>query len=283
MNDSDVNLRDWIGRERVQHDQITVAPLAGLSSTLDRDDPAPQLGDALPACWHWLFFLPRIRTDALAADGHAIQGGFMPPTGLPRRMWAGSRVTFAHAPRVGDEVQRVSRIADVTEKHGASGRLVFVTVHHEIHTPRGLAIEEAQDLVYREVPKANGGASPVSPDVPEAMFSRVIRPDPVLLFRYSALTFNSHRIHYDRPYVTNVEGYPGLLVHGPLIATLLLDLLRRETGDATVSSFTFKAQRPLFDTAAFSIHGRAESTTHFSLWALDADGQRAVQASATIA
>lgn len=283
MSDRELNLRDWIGRERVQHDQITAAPLAGLSSTLDRDDPAPQLGDALPTCWHWLFFLPRIRTDALAADGHATQGGFMPPTGLPRRMWAGSRVTFAHAPRVGDAVRRVSRIADVTEKSGASGRLVFVTVQHEIHTPHGVAIQEAQDLVYREVPKAHGGATALSPDVPEAMFSRVIVPDPVLLFRYSALTFNSHRIHYDRPYVTNVEGYSGLLVHGPLIATLLLDLLRRETGDATVCSFTFKAQRPLVDTAAFSIHGRADSATHFSLWALDTDGQRAVQASATIA
>ncbi len=283
MNDHEVNLRDWIGRERVQHDQITAAPLAGLSATLDRDDPAPHVGDALPACWHWLFFLPRIPTNALAADGHATQGGFMPPTGLPRRMWAGSRVTFAHAPRIGDEVRRVSRIADVTEKHGASGRLVFVTVQHEIHTPRGLAIQEAQDLVYREVPKAQGGVTARNPDVPEAVFSRTITPDPVLLFRYSALTFNSHRIHFDRRYVTDVEGYPGLLVHGPLIATLLLDLLRRETGDATVCSFSFKAERPLFDTAAFSIHGRAESATHVSLWALDADGQRAVQASATIA
>lgn len=283
MSDREANLRDWIGRERVQDDQITTAPLAGLSCTLDRDDPAPQFGDALPACWHWLFFLPRIPTSALAADGHATQGGFMPPTGLPRRMWAGSRMTFAHAPRIGDEVRRVSRIADVTEKHGASGRLVFVTVQHEIHTPRGMAIQEVQDLVYREVPKAQAGGGAGSTDISEAMFSRVIMPDPVLLFRYSALTFNSHRIHYDRSYVTNVEGYPGLLVHGPLIATLLLDLLRCETGDATVRSFSFKAQRPLFDTAAFSIHGRAESATHFSLWALDADGQRAVQASATIA
>ncbi len=281
-----VDMREWIGREQHQADEITIPPLVALSATLDRKDPAPRVGDPLPPFWHWLFFLPHALTGELAADGHTPTGGFMPPVGLPRRMWAGSQVTFLQAPRVGETVQRHSRIADVTVKSGATGRLVFVAVQHDIHTPRGLAIRETQDIVYRE-PATLGAATATAPSanaaVPEATFSRVITPDPVLLFRYSALTFNSHRIHYDRRHAMDVEGYPGLVVHGPLLATLLLDLLRRERPDAEVREFTFKARRPLFDTAPFSVHGRADSATQFTLWALDADGHVAVQASATIA
>ncbi len=279
-----VNLRDWIGREQVADDTITVAPLAALSATLDRDDPAPREGDPLPPLWQWLFFLPRTPMRDVGADGHAALGGFLPPLTLPRRMWAGSRLTFAHCPRVGEAVRRVSRIADAVEKTGASGQLVFITVQHDTFTPRGLAISESQDIVYRAAPTAESAAATASTETtPASAFNRVITPDPVLLFRYSALTFNSHRIHYDRSYVTHVEGYPGLVVHGPLIATLLLDLLRREKPDARVLAFNFRAQRPLFDTAPFSIHGQADSATSHRLWALDSLGQLAVQASATIA
>ena len=281
-----VDVRDWIGREQQLADEINVAPMLALSATLDRDDPPPQPGDALPAFWHWLYFLPRARTDALAADGHPPLGGFMPPVGLPRRMWAGSQLSVMHAPRVGDAVQRISRVASVTEKSGASGRLVFVAVQHDIHTSRGLAIREMQDLVYRE-PAAPGqaGATPASKDNEEdgSTFSRIITPNPGLLFRYSALTFNSHRIHYDRRHAMDVEGYPGLVVHGPLVATLLLDLLRREQPGCEVREFTFKARRPLFDTEPFSVHGRADTANRFTLWALDPHGQVAVHASATIA
>jgi 3-methylfumaryl-CoA hydratase len=281
-----VDVRDWIGREQQLSDEITEAPLVALSATLDRDDPAPQKGDSLPAFWHWLYFLPRARTDSLAPDGHPPLGGFMPPVGLPRRMWAGSQLSIMHAPRVGDAVQRISRVANVTEKRGSSGRLVFVSVQHDIHTPRGLAIRETQDLVYREpVSPGQGSATSKSNDNEEqgSMFSRTITPSPVLLFRYSALTFNSHRIHYDRRHAIDVEGYPGLVVHGPLVATLLLDLLRREHPESEVREFSFKARRPLFDTAPFSVHGRADSANHFTLWALDPHGQVAVSASATIA
>ena len=281
-----VDVRDWIGREQQLADEINVAPMLALSATLDRDDPPPQPGDALPAFWHWLYFLPRARTDALAADGHPPLGGFMPPVGLPRRMWAGSQLSVMHAPRVGDAVQRTSRVACVTEKSRASGRLVFVAVQHDIHTSRGLAIREMQDLVYREpaVP-GQSGATPASKDHDEhgSTFSRIITPNPVLLFRYSALTFNSHRIHYDRRHAMDVEGYPGLVVHGPLVATLLLDLLRREQPGCEVREFTFKARRPLFDTEPFSVHGRADTANRFTLWALDPHGQVAVHASATIA
>ncbi|MBL0173031.1 MAG: MaoC family dehydratase N-terminal domain-containing protein [Gemmatimonadaceae bacterium] len=280
------DLREWIGREEQQADEITIAPLVALSATLDRQDPVPRVGDPLPPFWHRLFFLPRELTRELAPDGHPPLGGFLPPADLPRRMWAGSRLTFDHAPRVGESVRRVSRIADINEKSGSTGRLLFVAVQHEIHTPRGLAIREMQDLVYRDLPtpgSAVGSAPSSAADVPEAMFSRVITPDAVLLFRYSALTFNSHRIHYDRRHAMEVEGYPGLVVHGPLVATLLLDLLRREHAACDVREFTFKARRPLFDTAPFSVHGRADSATHFTLWALDAHGHVAVNASATIA
>ena len=284
QNAGDVNVRDWIGREQVAEDTITTAPIAALSATLDRDDLAPRDGDALPPLWHWLFFLPRTPMRDVGLDGHPTPGGFMPPVGPTRRMWAGSRLTFAHLPRIGEAVRRVSRVADVQEKSGASGRLVFITVQHDLHTPRGLAISEAQDIVYRDAPTPDrANATPTAPQAaPQSAFSRVITPDPVLLFRYSALTFNSHRIHYDRRYVTDVEGYPGLVVHGPLIATLLLDLLRREKPEARVQTFNFKAHRPLFDTAPFSIHGHADSATSYRLWALDDQRQLAMQASATI-
>ncbi len=281
---SGFNLRDWIGREQGAEDTITAAPLAALSATLDRHDPAPSAGDALPPLWQWLFFLPLTAMRDVGSDGHAALGGFLPPLTLPRRMWAGSRLTFAHLPRVGEAVRRVSRIADAIEKTGASGQLVFITVQHDTFTPRGLAISESQDIVYRAAPTPGSATTAASTEAtPPSAFSRVITPDPVLLFRYSALTFNSHRIHYDRRYVTHVEGYPGLVVHGPLIATLLLDLLRREKPEARVLAFDFRAQRPLFDTAPFSIHGHADSATSYRLWALDSLGQLAVQASATIA
>ncbi|MEQ1692131.1 MAG: MaoC family dehydratase N-terminal domain-containing protein [Gemmatimonas sp.] len=283
MSHEGVNILDWIGREQVAEDTITIAPLVSLSATLDRDDPTPREGDALPPLWHWLYFLPRTAMRDVGSDGHAKLGGFLPPLSLPRRMWAGSRVTFVHAPRVGESVRRVSRIVDVIEKTGSSGQLVFITVQHDTFTPRGLAISESQDLVYRTLP-SSGSATAAAPTETAApsTFSRAITPDPVLLFRYSALTFNSHRIHYDRRHATDVEGYPGLVVHGPLIATLLLDLLRREKPEARVRTFTFKAQRPLFDTAPFSVHGHADSSTNYRLWALDPLGQPAVQASATI-
>jgi 3-methylfumaryl-CoA hydratase len=278
-----VNLRDWIGRELVVDDHIVAAPMIGLSATLDRDDRLPQDGDDLPPLWHWLYFLPRTPMREVGPDGHARLGGFTPSVGLPRRMWAGSRLTFAHAPRVGDAVRKVTRIADITEKIGKSGRLVFLAFHHEVHSPRGLAIREEQDIVYREMPQP-GNDGPRSDEVaPPALFSRTITPDPVLLFRYSALTFNSHRIHYDRPYVTEVERYPGLVVHGPLIATLLLDLLRRERPLAHVHSFTFKALRPLFDIARFSVHGAEDGPMGYRLWASNDQGQVAAQATVATA
>ena len=279
-------LQAWQGRSETLNDDITAAPVRALSATLDRDDAAPGPGTRLPELWHWLYFLPHHRQSEIGPDGHAKRGGFLPPVPLPRRMWASGRFTWeADNPlRVGDAVQRISTIASVSHKAGRTGELVFVLVRHEVRNACGLALTEEHDIVYRAAPAPGESGPPPTKAPKDAAFSREIVPDDVLLFRYSALTFNGHRIHYDRRYVTEVEGYPGLIVHGPLIATLLVDLLRREKPDATLSRFEFRAVRPIFDIAPFRVHGRPEADGKtFRLWAEDADGWLTMQATATLA
>jgi 3-methylfumaryl-CoA hydratase len=277
------HLRAWIDRSETLRDQLTLQPVAALAATLDRDDALPVAGDALPPLWHWLYFLPLAPAREIGEDGHPRRGGFLPPVPLPRRMWAGGRLEFLRPLRLGDSVERRSRILDVTTKTGRSGSLVFVTVRHEIADAAGVAITEEHDIVYRDAPQP-GAAAPVPQPAPsDASFSRDIVPDPVLLFRYSALTFNGHRIHYDRSYVTEVEGYPGLIVHGPLIATLLIDLVRRERPTRTVRRFAFKAVRPIFDIHRFSVHGREDGDGKLELWARDHEGALAMQATAELA
>ena len=276
------HLRSWIGRSEQRTDTISAAPLAALAATLDRDDAPPGNGTAVPPLWHWLYFLPMARQSELGPDGHPRRGGFLPPVELPRRMWAGGRLTFARPLRVGEIATRTSKIADVTAKDARSGPLVFVTVRHELSTPEGHALSEEHDIVYRGLPAPGSAATPPRAPTDET-FARTIVPDDVLLFRYSALTFNGHRIHYDRRYVTEVEGYPGLIVHGPLIATLLLDLLRRERPDARVVRFDFKAVSPLFDLQPFAVCGRADGERLFALWARNHEGALAMQATAEVA
>jgi 3-methylfumaryl-CoA hydratase len=284
MSEIDVDhLRQWIGRSETRHDLVAATPVAAMSATLDRDDPGPKPGDPVPPLWHWMFFVSLTRHSDVAPDGHTKLGGFLPPVPLPRRMFAGGRFEFDHALRVGDDIERVSTVKDVTAKQGRSGQMVFVTVRHDINDAQGLAIREEHDIVYRE-PAKPGEAQPQPKPAPtDEAFSRDINPDPVLLFRYSALTFNGHRIHYDRSYVTEVEGYPGLIVHGPLIATLLVDLLRRSLPDARMTRFSFRAVRPLFDTHGFTVCGRPEAGNKVALWARDHDGWLAMQASAELA
>jgi len=277
------HLGSWVGRTEERTDTITAAPLAGLAATLDRDDPAPIAGSAVPPLWHWLYFLPIARQSELGPDGHPRRGGFLPPVDLPRRMWAGGRLRFERALCVGATATRRSRIADVTAKEARSGPLVFVTVAHEIATASGVALHEEHDIVYRGLPAP--GAAPAPADAPrDETFARTIVPDDVLLFRYSALTFNSHRIHYDRRYVTDVERYPGLVVHGPLIATLLTDLLRHGLPHARVAAFTFRAVSPLFDIAPFFVRGQpGHDTSNVRLWACNVHGALAMDATATLA
>ncbi len=270
------HLKTWIGRQETLDDHLGLFPSAALSATLDRDDPAPAAGDPLPPLWHWLHFLPRARQSEIGPDGHPKRGGFLPPVPLPRRMWAGGRLHF-HAPlHLGDTVRRTSTIADVSAKTGRSGTLVFVLVRHEISGPAGLAITEEHDIVYRDAP-APGDAAP-TPKQADATspWHRAITPDDVLLFRYSALTFNGHRIHYDRRYVTTEEGYPGLIVHGPLLATLLLDLYCRND-TRKVKSFSFRALSPVFDTTPFTVHG-APDPTGAKLWVRRNDGALCMEA-----
>ncbi len=277
------HLREWIGRTETRHDVVSAKPVAAMSATLDRDDPAPVRGSEVPPLWHWMFFVSLTRPDGIGPDGHTNLGGFLPPVPLPRRMFAGGRFKFNHALRVGDEIERLSTVKDITAKHGRTGQMVFVTVQHDISDKRGIAITEEHDIVYREAPQPGAAPAQPKPAPTDEQFSREIVPDPVLLFRYSALTFNGHRIHYDRTYVTKVEDYPGLIVHGPLIATLLVDLLRRNRPDAKLRTFGFRAVRPLFDTHHFSVCGRVDDDGRAALWARDHEGWLAMQASADLA
>lgn len=279
-----MNLKEWIGTSETVTDTLTATPYAALSATLDRPAERPLPGTALPALWHWLYFLPLYRQSEVGADGHARRGAFLPPVALPRRMWAGSQFTF-HAPlHIGDEVVRTSTIDDITEKEGRSGALVFVKVRHELRRQgeQQPALTEFHDIVYR--PAAQPGAvepAPVAAPL-EAEWERKVVPDDVLLFRYSALTFNGHRIHYDRRYVTEVEGYPGLVVHGPLVATLLLDLLREHRPDAVVARFEFRALRPVYDIHHFFLCARPRPDGGIDLWARDHEGWLTMQAHATL-
>jgi 3-methylfumaryl-CoA hydratase len=277
-------LRAWVGRTESSVDTVTAPPMAALSATLDRDDPFPRPGDPLPILWHWLYFLPVHRQSELGLDGHARPGGFLPPVPLPRRMYAGNRVDIVQPLGVGDAIFRLSRIVDVSRKDGRTGPLVFVRVRHEISRDDRLAVTEEQDIVYRNNP-GPGDPPPRLQRAPgDQTWMREIHPDEVLLFRYSALTFNGYRIHYDRPFATRIQGYPGLVVHGPLIATLLADLLRRSMPAATISSFSFRAIGPLFDTGPFFVCGRLGTDGRaVTLWARDSDGALAVEATAMLA
>ena len=287
MNTNDLNSqlthwRTWIGRTELRTDLVTAAPLAGLAATLDRVEPEPAPGSEMPSLAHWLYFLPFAWQREIGDDGHPKRGSFLPPVPLPRRMWAGGRLEFHHPLLVGDEIVRTSRITNVDAKSGRSGTLVFVTVRHEVSNAQGLAISEEHDIVYRNAPVPGSPApSPVVAPTDQT-FAREIVPDPVLLFRYSALTFNGHRIHYDRSYVTEVEGYPGLIVQGPLIATLLVDLLRRERPQAKLRHFSFTALRPTFDIHSFKLCGRDEGNSTFTLWSCDHEGFLTMRAEARI-
>ena len=284
--DTELNdLKAWIGRGETLHDQIGATPVKQLDATLDHPQGPVEAGMALPPLWHWLYFLPLHRQSEIGPDGHARRGGFLPPVPLPRRMWAGSQFEFRSPVRVGDAVERTSTIADVSAKEGRTGKLVFVKVRHEVRCNGSAdpAIVEFHDIVYREARRRDDSEPPPQPAQTGAEWQRAVVPDDVLLFRYSALTFNGHRIHYDRKYVTEVEGYPGLIVHGPLIATLLMDLVRRNAPLADVATFRFKAVRPTFDLHPLRVNGqRQEDGKTIRLWAQDHDGWLTMDAVATL-
>ncbi len=284
MNPTPEPLAAWIGRSETLHDVIGATPVRALAATLDREPAPVETGTPLPPLWHWLYFLPLHRASEIGPDGHAKRGGFLPPVPLPRRMWAGSRFDFRAPLRVGDRVARTSTIENVASKQGRSGPLVFVTVRHELRADGGTepALVEWHDIVYRDA-KTPGEAEPAPQPAPaDAPWQRELVPDDVLLFRYSALTFNGHRIHYDRRYVTEVEGYPGLVVHGPL---------HRDAADGPAAppcargrGRAASASRPC---GRPSTGGRCASTasataTTVRLWAQDFEGWLTMDAVATL-
>lgn len=273
----------WEGRTEEAHDVVSVGTAAMLHATLDREGLPPENGAVLPAGWHWACFAPCATQSSLDSDGHPQRGEFLPPVPLPRRMWAGGRLRWHTPLTVGDAVWRMSRILAVRPKVGHSGPLVFVTVLHEIHGPHGLAITEEQDIVYRKAASSGARATDSAAlagkrSAVTAAWRREVNPSPALLFRYSALTFNAHRIHYDRPFACDVEGYPGLVVHGPLQATLLLDIAARERPDQPLQSFSFSARAPLFDGQVFAACGAPAGAASAVLWTEDFRGQIAMQA-----
>jgi 3-methylfumaryl-CoA hydratase len=274
------HLRSWIGRSETRDDLLSPWTATAMAATV-RDDEQPwQPGQALPPLWHWCYFLPTAPQNRLGPDGHAARGGFLPPVPLPRRMWAGSQFEFFAPLRLGTPSVKTSRVADVSLKQGQGGALVFVKVQHEVHADGALLLREFHDIVYREAPKPGESAPPRTPPA-GAAWTEEHRPDAPLLFRYSALTFNSHRIHYDHPYVTQVEGYDDLVVHGPLIATLLLEAAQRRNPGRVVRAYSFKAVRPLTRGGLLRVCGRAAGADGgVALWAQDGQGALLMQASA---
>lgn len=274
---------DWVGRTDTVEDFVGAAPAQAAAATLDEGEPGLESGAMLPPLWHWFYFLPKAPASRIGPDGHPQRGGFLPPIPLPRRMFAGARLQFRAPLILGRPATREGVIRAVAQKAGRSGALAFVTVGYTVRQDGRVCIEEEQDIVYRE-PGAPVPAPPPLPDprpAPEGAWVRTVRPDPVLLFRFSALTFNAHRIHYDRPYAIEVEGYPGLVVHGPLTAMLLMDLVRRHAPDRPVAAFTFRGEAPLFDLAPFRLLGVA-GTDSVELRAEGPDGRTAISATVVL-
>ncbi len=267
----------YVGRTEQRDDRLDDRLVRGMAATLGLPQP-----EILPPLWHWMLFQDWVMPEGIGPDGHPKRGGFLPPVhDLPRRMWAGGRVGFTGVPlQAGDQVRRTSTILSVAEKAGGSGRLVFVTVKHVVEGPRGIAIEEEQDIVYRGAEGAAVKAAEPAPAWPDAATRQVI-PDPVMLFRYSALTGNGHRIHYDHPYVTGAEGYPGLVVHGPLQATLMAALAQETAPGLRRARFAFRGKRPCFDGRTLDVLARQDGMK-VALETRDDTGATCMQAEAEL-
>jgi 3-methylfumaryl-CoA hydratase len=275
------DLKIHVGRRQAATDVIHPGPANLLRLALGRPDPELKPGDPLPPAWLGLYFLPRVAAGDLRPDGSPHDTGVVPPMPLPRRMFAGERVRVHRPLRIGDPVQRETELADISVKRGGTGTLVFATIVSRVSGPDGLALEDERRTVFREEVKPGEGnqaprREPAPADVP---WRRTVTPDAVLLFRFSALTFNSHRIHYDRAWATEVEGYPGLVVHGPLTTTLLMDFARDCNPGRRIRAYATQARAPLFDTAPFELRGRPTGDGKGAeLWAVTPEGTIAMSA-----
>ena len=272
----------WAPVAEERDDLVTATAAAALHGLLDGDGHPPGVGDPLPPLWHWLAFLPQAPQRDLGPDGHPRQGGFLPPTHLPRRMFAGGRLDLPLPVGVGRRLHRSSLVTSVTPKTGRSGDLVFVEVTHQVAEAGRVAIAEVQDLVYRGATAPAAGGDPPADDPAAWTWHEELATDPTLLFRFSALTYNAHRIHYDRGYATEVEGYPGLVVHGPLQAVALAELCRRHLPHHRVTAFSFRALRPAFEGAPLRLRGRPRGEDHVELVAVDAAGHPTMTAEADL-
>ncbi|MCC6535069.1 MAG: MaoC family dehydratase N-terminal domain-containing protein [Burkholderiales bacterium] len=272
-------LSAWLGRQSTLEDPLPSFPAAALAATLDSDETFGR-GDRLPPLWHWVYFLDRHKTRDLAENGHVRHGGFLPPMPWPQRMFAGARLRFHRPLRIDEPARRTSTIAEINSKRGRSGALIFVRLRNEFHAGGELALEEEQDIVYRETPAAIATAPPRPIDA-QPLWIEERSADEILLFRYSALIFNAHRIHWDRAYARSTGGYPGLIVHGQLIATWLAELVRSH-GERPVAAFEFRSVRPLYD-AMRCVLCAIPDGEHVRLWAQDEQGVALMEAKATLA
>ena len=280
------NLRQHLGRRLDSTDVVAPGPANMLRLTFGRAEPEFRVGDALPPGWHVLYFLPRYRPEELRPDGSPLDAGVVPPMPLPRRMFAGERLRFHRPIRIGDTLRRETELADISMKKGGTGTLVFATVVNRIFAPDGLALDEERRTVFREEVKQGERNQAPRREAPpsDVPWRRTVAPDPVLLFRFSALTFNSHRIHYDRRWAMEVEGYPGLVVHGPLTSTLLIDFARDHNPGRAFVTYTTQARAPLFDTAAVELRGRPTADGRgCELWAVTPEGTVRMSAQAELA
>jgi 3-methylfumaryl-CoA hydratase len=285
MDAIEADYADYIGRTDYARGHVDALPLEAMAAILDRSFDEISPDGSLPPLWHWLLLQKHVRRTQIGEDGHPRRGGFMPPITLPRRMFAGSRSRFLHPLFMGDAIERELKILAVTPKSGRSGRLTFVTVQQTVHGPRGPSVVEEQDIVYREAAPASKPAEareagPQEPAPTGYDAVETVVPDPVMLFRFSAATANSHRIHYDKTYATMVEGHPDLVIHGPLQAVLLADLCRRHWASRPLQTFTFKAIKPLYLGHAFHC-GLKQSDGGADLCTLDFQGEIVIQAEAT--
>jgi len=271
------HLSQWIGKKETLEETISAVPLLRMAATLDREPQEIVVGDDVPALWHWVYFLAPTRASELGRDGHAALGDFMPPVPLPRRMWAGGKFKFIKPLHVGDLARKESTIRDVSVKQGRTGKLCFVEVEHCISVDGEIRFSETHNIVYRDEkqPGEDKILPPEAPQNPE--WTRAVIPNSTLLFRYSALTFNGHRIHYDLDFCREQEGYPGLVFHGPLTATLLLELALENNPGRLLKFYEFKALSPLFDNAPFSLNGKMDGTK-VDMWASNADNRLAMKA-----
>jgi 3-methylfumaryl-CoA hydratase len=284
MADNLEALKRHIGRSEAAGDVVTASAMIKIAATLGVENPAAAKGDPIPPGWYGAFFPPSHRPSEMRADGQAAGHGIVPPVPLPRRRLGGVRMSFHEALRIGDDINRRSEIADIVVNEDESGAMVSVVERNSISNDRGLAVVEERDLIFLSESRAETYAGTPAPVPGDALWRRVIQPDPVLLFRFSAVRFNSHRIHYDRDYVTRVEGLPGLAVQGTLVSQLLIEMCRSELPARKMTSFGYRAVRQIYDTGPFSIAGApAADGGEAVLWALDAAGNLAMTAAAKFA